>query len=51
MIAGQLVAIDGSKIQSVVSNRKHMTPKKLKYQEAALRVLQVKRPISRPAKG
>ncbi|WP_338481142.1 IS1182 family transposase [Pseudomonas trivialis] len=36
LIAGELVAIDGSKFQAVASNRKHMTPKKLKHQEAAL---------------
>jgi transposase len=36
LIAGDLVAIDGSKFQAVASNRKHMTPKKLKHQEAAL---------------
>lgn len=36
LIAGELVAIDGSKFQAVASNRKHMTPKKLKHQEAVL---------------
>jgi transposase len=36
LVAGELVAIDGSKFQAVASNRKHMTPKKLKHQEAAL---------------
>jgi len=36
LIAGELVAIDGSKFQAVASSRKHMTPKKLKHQEAVL---------------
>ncbi|WP_166367133.1 IS1182 family transposase [Pseudomonas akapageensis] len=36
LIAGELVAIDGSKFQVVASNRKHITPNKLKHQEAAL---------------
>ena len=36
LIAGELVAIDGSKFQAAASNRKHVTPKKLKHQEAVL---------------
>ncbi|WP_085667269.1 MULTISPECIES: IS1182 family transposase [unclassified Pseudomonas] len=36
LIAGELVAIDGSKFQAVASNRKQMTPKKLRHQEAVL---------------
>lgn len=36
LIAGELVAIDGSKFQAVASSRKHLTPKKLQQREAAL---------------
>lgn len=36
LIAGELVAIAGSKFQALASSRKHMTPKKLKHQEAVL---------------
>jgi transposase len=36
LIAGELVAIDGSKFQAVASSRKHLTPKKLKQREAVL---------------
>lgn len=36
LIAGELVAIDGSKFQAVTSSRKHLTPKKLKHREAML---------------
>jgi transposase len=36
LIAGDLVAIDGSKFQAVAANRKHITPKKLQQREAKL---------------
>lgn len=36
LIAGDLVAIDGSKFQAAASSRKHLTPKKLQHREAAL---------------
>ncbi|SEC79081.1 Transposase [Pseudomonas frederiksbergensis] len=36
LIAGELVAIDGSKFQAVASSRKHLTTKKLEHREAAL---------------
>ncbi|MHC8303686.1 IS1182 family transposase [Pseudomonas sp. PB3P13] len=36
LIAGELVAIDGSKFQAVASNRKQITPKKLQQREAKL---------------
>ena len=36
LIAGELVAIDGSKFQAVASSRKHLTLKKLQQRDAAL---------------
>lgn len=36
LIAGELVAIDGSKFQAVASSRKHLTPKILQHREAKL---------------
>ena len=36
LIAGELVAIDGSKFQAVASSRRHMSLKRLKHQEQKL---------------